>query len=205
MKNVFKRAKQMTKRPPSSSAKRAPNPNQAEIDEAFEAVTGHKRPSPVVLEADELAGEETLEEVQKIVDTTLADEIESQPSALLPTLSKGHAVLTLKGYTKNGKQAIYSGTATAIYISKTNFPDETVPQTLDVPGLVEGKPKAERKPKLTAEEKAQRAQERKTANAQKNADKKAAREKAKLEKKQAALREKLALLESQAGGAQPSA
>lgn len=90
--------------------------------------------------------------------------------------------LTLKGLSKNGKQAFYSGAAQVIRIAVGAFPGKTAPQTIPVPdGVFEGprQPKA----KMTAEErKALRAAKPKPTLAERIAKREAqlAKDKAKL-------------------------
>lgn len=98
--------------------------------------------------------------------------------------------LTLKGLSKNGKQAIYAGSAQNVRIPVGNFPDKTAPETIDV---ADGVFVAAKQPKvkLTAEErKAARANKPKPTLAEKLAAQ---------EKKAAKLREQLAKEQ----GAQP--
>jgi len=91
------------------------------------------------------------------VDISDQSDVESTQVAPIqaPTTTKEHAVqLTLKGYSKNGKVAIYSGARTAIRIPKAAFDGGTALQTLDVDGLLAAKEKPAPKPKLTKEERA---------------------------------------------------
>jgi hypothetical protein len=57
------------------------------------------------------------------------------------------ATLTLKGISKSGKYALYSGLRTVSRLSVTNFPENQPPQTLEVSGNLAG-PRA----KMTPEE-----------------------------------------------------
>jgi hypothetical protein len=72
--------------------------------------------------------------------------------------------LTLKGLSKNGKQAFYSGSAQVVRVQVANFAGGTAPQSFEVPDGVFAAPKA----KLTAEErKAQKAAKPKLTLAEK--------------------------------------
>lgn len=132
-------------------------------------------------------------EAKKVVDTTTAGEVslqnqeDSQPVAN-PANQEKMMTLSLKGLSKNGKQAFYSGAAQVVRISVGAFPGKTAPQSIPVPdGVFEGpkQPVA----KMTAEErKAARANRPKPTLAEKIASREAA----------------LAKLRAQAAGAEAS-
>lgn len=89
---------------------------------------------------------------EKIVDISQNSNIQSLSSPITaPILEAGIMTLTLKGLTKNGKAALYTGAAAVIRLALAVFPDRQAPNSLDVP---EGTFAAAKTPKrlLTKEE-----------------------------------------------------
>lgn len=79
-------------------------------------------------------------------------------------VGKKTMTLTLKGTSKNGKQAIYTGAAQSVRFSVGTFADGNAPQTIEVPDGVFAEPK-QPKQQLSAEEKAAQAAARKAERA----------------------------------------
>ena len=97
-----------------------------------------------------------VEQIHNSLDAVSSNQVVSSQSAI-PAATKGTnqmATLSLKGYSKNGKTALYSGLRTVTRLSATNF-DGAAPSTIEVnadnfAAARVAESKAERKARLAA-------------------------------------------------------
>ena len=112
------------------------------------------RPTP---EPNLMAALDTLLGSQKEVDTTTANTVELPTEAIQPLDSlhgAAHMTLTLKGLSKNGKRAIYSGAAVSLAFPLALFAGKQAPATITDLSAFAEKSVKQPKAKLTKEERA---------------------------------------------------
>ncbi len=133
-----------------------------ELDAAFEAVTGRKRPGPVALEDDE----------KPLADVS-AQGVESSTPAITPAQSAPEAAqeatrtvtFTFKAMSKNGKYAIYDGAGSPVKVPLGAFTNKVAPRTFDATGdWSEPRAAKGKKAKLTAAERIARREARLAAD-----------------------------------------
>ena len=151
---------------------------QMRRDADIYAGIGRRRPGYRAAEqthpaANRIVQEAAMNETQKGVDAARGVVVESsqshgvatEPGNAIGNATRSSMILTLKGLSKNGKNAFYAGAANVLRIALASFPDKTAPEMFEVADGVFAPAKAPRTPraKMTEAEKEAAKQARKNA------------------------------------------